>query len=112
MYYAFYLCSNLKTLPENTTDSFAEVTTFKYAFEGCSGLQTIPASLFSGCDKVTDVLGCFTKDVYKRQVRDRPGGVPREGPRHALRRLAGAGPRRADGRRVPGGIYGRNDENQ
>ena len=61
MYYAFYLCSNLKTLPENTTDSFAEVTTFKYAFEGCSGLQTIPASLFSGCDKVTDVLGCFTK---------------------------------------------------
>ncbi len=39
-------------------------------------------------------------------VRDRPCGVPLEGPRHAFRRLAGAGPRRADGRRGPGGIPG------
>ena len=33
-----------------------------------------------------------------------PAAFLSKGPRHAFRRLAGAGPRRADGRRGPGGI--------
>lgn len=48
----------------------------------------------------------FTVLALGAQYEDRPCGVPLEGPRHAFRRLAGAGPRRADGRRGPGGIPG------
>ena len=44
----------------------------------------------------------FTVLALGARYEGRPCGVPLEGPRRAFRRLAGAGPRRADGRRGPG----------
>ncbi|MFR5768395.1 MAG: hypothetical protein ACLUFW_10870 [Alistipes sp.] len=51
-----------KRSPENATDLVRRGNHVQIRIRSrCSGLQTIPASLSSGCDKVTDVLGCFTK---------------------------------------------------
>lgn len=56
---AFLNCINLASIPENTQNSFREVTTFKDAFKE-TNLKSIPCSLFKGCSKVTNVAFCFT----------------------------------------------------
>ena len=66
MQYAFYGCSKLANIPMyDTTNSFADVTTFTHAFHNCTALKNIPFNsgtnrgLFSGCKKVTDFSYTF-----------------------------------------------------
>ena len=63
---AFCQCTALHTIPMyDTTNSFADVTSFRYAFRGCTALTELPFNantnrgLFSGCEKATSFQGTF-----------------------------------------------------
>ena len=63
---AFRGCSKLASIPMyDTTNSFADVTTFSYGFRRCTSLKKIPFNydtnkgLLSGCEKMTNVSALF-----------------------------------------------------
>ncbi len=58
--FAFQNCKNITSIPEDTTESFAEVESFYETFYGCSGLTEIPENLFKYATKATDFSYCFS----------------------------------------------------
>lgn len=68
LYRAFYMCSGLTELPEETGDAFAEVTSCSYAFYKCTALETVPAGLFKDCSNVTDFTYCFDGSTALKSV--------------------------------------------
>lgn len=67
---AFYNCKKLTSIPENTQNSFKDVTTFKYAFWHAP-IESIPASLLKGCSKATLMTYCFSDT----QITEIPEGL-------------------------------------
>ncbi len=59
LYSAFYYCTGLTALPEDTDGSFSEVTTFEWAFGDCTSLKSVPVGLFTNCSKVTTYADLF-----------------------------------------------------
>lgn len=59
--YAFYRCINIESLPPDTDDSFAEVTSFENAFSNCTALKELPEGLFASAVNAETFRDCFYK---------------------------------------------------
>lgn len=64
-------CSNLTSLPQETGDSFAEVTSFSRMLYCDTGLTSLPADLFAN-NKATDMSGAF---IYCIGLKELPQGL-------------------------------------
>lgn len=59
MQHAFRNCTNLKRIPTDSSQSFADVTNFSYVFSGCSSLEAIPEGLFAYATRTTTLQSAF-----------------------------------------------------
>lgn len=61
LYNAFWHCTNLRSIPTDTQESFRAITTFESAFEQCSSLEALPEGLLRSCDKVESFRNSFSQ---------------------------------------------------
>ena len=59
LFYCFYGCSKLTSIPNDLFDNNPAVTSFVSCFNGCSSLTSIPDGLFNNNPKVTNFGSCF-----------------------------------------------------
>lgn len=56
---AFKGCGNLKRIPSDNTEAFAQITDFTAAFNSCEALEAIPEGLFDAATGVTTLTETF-----------------------------------------------------
>ena len=61
LFYCFYGCSKLTSIPDGLFANNPAVTSFVSCFNGCSSLTSIPAGLFDNNPKVENFASCFER---------------------------------------------------